>query len=240
VRDSTSTWQTLGITAALPVQRNFAFDLGGAVDRTVYHIGIQGNSLRMRARLGARVATLLREADGVRFGSFEVHGEYARRRNDLHVGDTSDRSRIGQTLWGGRFEGGLPLAPRQVVAVRGEWHVIETDALPVPESELYEFGGALTLRGYREGQFRGDQVVFGGLEYRYGNPRSARVYAFLDAGAYARRLSRELQVDDAMIGYGVGLRAAVATGSLDLAFGMGDDDRSFGGVKLHASLLQRF
>ena len=49
------------------------------------------------------------------------------------------------------------------------------------------FGGAESLRGYREGQFRGDRVVYGGIEYRYGDPRAARVYTFFDAGAFSRR-----------------------------------------------------
>ena len=240
VRDSTSTWQTLDLATSVRLQRNVALDVGGALDRTVFHLVTPGNALRLRVRIGLRFATLLREEDSARFGTFEVIGEYARRRNDFVVGGTPDRTRVGQTLWGGRFEAGFPLAIRHIVAARGEWHFIESDVLPVPDSELYEFGGAQTLRGFREAQFRGDRVVFGGIEYRYGNPRAARVYAFVDAGAFSRRGEAGWKDKDAMLGTGVGLRAAVATGTLDLAFALGDEERSFGAVKLHVSLLQRF
>jgi outer membrane protein assembly factor BamA len=240
VRDSTSTWQTLALGISIPIQRNVNFDIGGALDRTVYHIGVQGNTLRRRAHVGLRFASLLREEDGARSGDFDVYGEYAHRANDLKIGDTVDRSGVDQTLWGGRFAVGFPVAARHVLAARAEWHVIETNTLPVPESELFEFGGARTLRGYRENQFRGDRVLFGGVEYRYGNPRTARVYTFVDAGTFVRRLGAAGRVDGFHVGYGVGLRAAVATGTFDLAFALGDEDRSIGAIKLHVGLQQHF
>jgi outer membrane protein insertion porin family len=240
VRDSTSTWQTLDLGVSLPVRRNVALDFGGALDRSVYHMGVQGNTLRWRTRLGVRLATLGREDEGQRFGTFELHGEYARRRNDLVVAGVSDHAEVGQTLYGGRFEVGWPVAMRHVFAARGEWHGLETDALPVPESELYEFGGAQTVRGYREGQFRGDRIAFGGLEYRFGHPRGARLYGFVDAGAFTRRLGPVVSPSAFKVGYGAGLRAAVATGLFDLAFGLGDEGHSLSAVKLHVTLLQRF
>jgi outer membrane protein insertion porin family len=239
VRDSTSTWQTLGLTGNLPVRRNLSVDLGGAYDRTVFHLGLRGNTQRLRVRCGFQLTSLAREQDGKRFGAFVARGEYARRRNDLAALGVSDRERVDETIWGGRFEAGVPLAPHHVLAARGEWHAVEGVAGPVPVNELFEFGGARTLRGYREAQFRGDRVAFGGLEYRYGNPRGARLYAFLDAGGSRRRVAAGTDEQDGHLGYGMGLRAAVATGTLDLAFGVGDEG-GFGAVKLHAALVQNF
>jgi len=239
VRDSTSTWQTLALTGSLALQRNLSVDLGGAYDRTVFHVGLRGNTQRLRARCGFRLASVLQEQDGTRFGSFAAHGEYARRRNDLTAPGRRDQESVDETIWGGHFEAGLLLARNHVLAARGEWHAVEGVNGPLPVNELFEFGGARTLRGYREAQFRGDRVAFGGLEYRYGNPRGARLYAFLDAGGLQRRIAANVTEQDGHVGYGAGLRAAVATGTLDLAFGVGDEG-GLGAVKLHASLVQSF
>jgi hemolysin activation/secretion protein len=175
---------------------------------------------------------------GARFGAVEVHAEWARRRNDLIGTSGEDHERVQQTIWGGRFETGVPLATRHVLAARGEWHVLDGPA-PVPESELYEFGGARTLRGYREAQFRGDRVAFGGVEYRYGNPLGARLYGFVDVGANGLRPAVGPAQREVHVGYGVGLRAGLANGIFDLAFGLGEE-RSFADAKVHASLSQRF
>jgi outer membrane protein assembly factor BamA len=239
VRDSTSTWQTLGLTGSLPVRRNLSVDLGTAYDRTVFHVGLRGNTQRLRVHGGFQLASLLQERDGARFGTFVAHAEYARRRNDLTALGVRDQASIDETIWGGRVEAGVALGARQVLAVRGEWHAVEGVDGPLPVNELFEFGGARSLRGYREAQFSGDRVAFGGLEYRYGNPRGARVYAFLDAGGLWRRLAGGAEEQDGHVGYGMGLRAAVATGALDLAFGVGDEG-GLGAVKLHVSLVQSF
>lgn len=239
VRDSTSTWQTAGLTANLPLQRNLSLELGLAYDRTVFHLGTQGNTQRWRARGGFRLATVLQEQDGARFGFFAAHGEYARRANDLTTAGVRDQQRVDQTIWGGHFEAGVPLRRNHVLVARGEWHVLEGVDEPLPANERFEFGGARTLRGYREAQWSGDRVAFGGFEYRYGNPRGARVYAFVDAGGLRRRIAPGETLQDGHIGYGMGLRAAVATGVLDLAFGVGDEG-GLGAVKLHAALVQTF
>jgi len=239
LRDSTSTWQTGELTGELPVRRSLAITAGGAVDRSVYHVGVTGNTLRWRAHVGLRWESLGREVDGGRFGTFEVRAETARRHNDLRLPDAFDGAHVSQTIWGGRFDCGAPLARRHTLAARCEWHVLVSDEAEVPASELFEFGGARTLRGYREQQFRGDQVVFGGVEYRYGDPRVAQVYAFCDAGAVRRRRAVAPTESGTHVGTGAGLRAAVATGTMDLSFGAGED-HSFGAIKVHVAFVQRF
>jgi outer membrane protein assembly factor BamA len=239
VRDSTYTGQSLGVGVVLPLNRTLALEVGTAVDRSVFHVGQQGNALRLRHRVGLRFETLEREADGRRFGALEVRAEYARRRNDLSGAGLEDRSRVEQTLWGGRFEAGLPLWARHVLAARGEWHVIDSDEAEVPASELYAMGGTRSLRGYREEQFRGDQVAYGGVEYRVGEARAAQLYGFVDGGVLRRRRRDAAREEEAHVGYGLGLRAEVAAGRFDLSFGVGEE-RSLGAVKVHVSFLQRF
>ena len=239
VRDSTSTWQSLQLGLVLPLNRNLSVEGGGAADRSVFHIGVTGNTLRWRAHAGMRFASLGREEDGGRFGALEVRAETARRHDDLRSPSGDDRGDIQQTLWGGRFDIGWPLGARHVVAARGEWHALVSDEAEVQASELFEFGGQRTLRGYRESQFRGDQVAFGGIEYRYGDRRAAQVYGFFDAGALRRRRADAPRDESVHYGTGVGMRARVATGALDVSFGLGEE-RSFAAVKVHVGFEQQF
>lgn len=239
VRDSTLTWQSLGLSASMALNRNLSLESGGAADRSVFHLGTTGNSLRWRAHVGLQFTSLAREEDGSRFGTLAVRAETARRHNDLTSTAGEDRSRVRQTLWGGRFEAGWAVAARHVLAARGEWHALVSGEAEVPASELFEFGGQRTLRGYREGQFRGDQVAYGGLEYRYGDRRAAQVYGFVDAGAFRRRRAASPTEEEVRIGTGVGLRARVATGALDISFGLGEE-RSFAETKVHVGFEQRF
>jgi outer membrane protein insertion porin family len=215
VRDSTYTFQSVGGALVVPLARNWSLEAGTAFDRSVFHVGAQGNSRRFRGRIGLAFESLA-----------------------LVVGEVTDASRIDQTLWTGNFVGGVMLRPRHVVAARGSWRVIMSDEPQIAESELFYFGGARTLRGYREEQFRGDQVAYGGVEYRYGDPRRAQLYGFVDVGALRRKQARAV-VEAAHLGYGFGLRGHVATGTFDLAFGVGEE-RSIADTKLHVALMQRF
>ncbi|UCE02451.1 MAG: BamA/TamA family outer membrane protein [Candidatus Latescibacterota bacterium] len=238
VRDSTYTFQSVGGALVVPLARNWSLEGGAAFDRSVFHVGVQGNSRRFRGRIGLAFESLAQERDGRHFGRIEVFAEYAHKANALVVGEETDASRIDQTLWTGNVVGGVMLRPRHVVAARGSWRVIMSDEPQIAESELFYFGGARTLRGYREDQFRGDQVVYGGVEYRYGDPRRAQLYGFVDVGALRRKQERAV-VEAAYLGYGFGLRGQVATGTFDLAFGIGEE-RSIADTKLHVALMQRF
>jgi outer membrane protein insertion porin family len=239
VRDSTYTFQTAALGVVLPLGRSLGLEVGTAFDRSVFHVGLSGNALRLRQRIGLVFQSLASETDLRRFGLLEVHAEYARKRNDLVRAGVEDHTRVRQTLWSGRFDVGAPLGARHVVAARGEWFVIDSNEAEVPESELFYFGGARTLRGYREDQFRGDQVAYGGVEYRFGDPRGARLYAFTDAGGLRRKHADGRLDEEFHVGYGLGLRGQVASGIFDLSFGIGEE-RSLAGMKVHVSLLQRF
>src|SRR5262245_25008940 len=237
--DSTSTWQTLELSGEMQLNRTLALDGGGSLDRSVFHVRTPGNTLRGRAFLGLVWTSLGREEDGGRFGRFQVRGETALRRDELTTLGVPSRSHVHQTIWGGNFECGTPIAPRHEVYARGEWHALVSDEAEIHVSELFEFGGARTLRGYREGQFRAEQVAYGGVEYRYGDPRAAQVYLFTDAGGLRTKrpnLPREASLH---VGMGAGLRARVAAGTFDLSFGVGEE-RSLSAVKVHVALSQRF
>jgi len=52
--------------------------------------------------------------------------------------------------------------------------------------DQYRFGGATTLRGYREEQFRGSRVAWSNIEYRYLLSPRSRAFVFVDLGYYYR------------------------------------------------------
>lgn len=239
VRDSTYTYQTLGLGLQLPVRRSLALQLGSAIDRSVFHTSVMGNSLRLRQRIGLKFQSVGREVDGSAFGVLSVHLEYARKTNDLQSGGVADDSKVRQTVWRGQFDAGIPLWRNHVIGTRGQWYLIDSNELEIPESEQFWFGGARTLRGYREDQFRGDQVALASLEYRIGNPRMGRLYAFVDAGGLRRKQLGGVLVKAVHIGFGMGLRARVPTGVFDLSIGVGEE-RTFSEAKVHVSLQQRF
>ena len=239
VRDSTYTYQTLSAGLTLPIRHSLSLQLGTALDRSVFHTTIQGNNRRLRQRIGLQVQGNGREVDGDAFGLLSVHLEYARKNNDLLVAGIEDRSKVRQTVWRGHYDAGVPLWHNHVIGVRGQWYWIDSNEPEVPESELFWFGGARTLRGYREDQFRADQVILSSLEYRIGDPRTGRLYAFVDAAGHRRRLAGNVLTEQVHVGFGLGLRATVPSGVFDLSFGMGEE-RSFSEVKVHVSLQQRF
>jgi outer membrane protein assembly factor BamA len=142
VRDSTYTYQTLSAGLRLPVRRSLSVHFGTAVDRSVFHTATQGNSLRLRQRIGLQVEGDGREIDGDAFGLLAVYLEYARKSNDLMTSGIEDRSKVRQTVWRGNYDAGVPIGHKHVIGLRGQWYFIDSNEAEVPESELFWFGGA--------------------------------------------------------------------------------------------------
>jgi len=134
----------------------------------------------------------------------------------------------------------LPLFRRQVMAFGMHGREIRTGE--VQPGEMYQFGGANTLRGYRENQFMGSEIVWTNAEYRFIVARRSYLFGFLDTGYY------NLPADDLLgtasarafkYGYGVGIRLDTPLGNIgvSLAFGQGD---TFGTAKIHIGLINDF
>ncbi len=241
---ATSNWQ-------LPVIAFWGLELGAGWDRTTYPTGEVARSRRLRGR----VALLHARGDRTRSGwsgTFAV--ETAQRRTSLREAADGSGDPDGGDL--GREEeqrllevdlaGELWLRPTVSVAGHASFRQIDTDAGPLPVDELYRYGGATTLRGYREDEFRGESVAWGGLEVRLGRALRSRVYTFLDVGYFELSRRRDGVADgpletvsDTQVGYGLGLLTAAAAGRLNLAVGFpGSVD--FETAKLHVSLLGSF
>jgi len=109
----------------------------------------------------------------------------------------------------------------------------------VPLSDQVRFGGARTLRGYREDAFRGTLVAWTNMEYRYLLGRYSRVFLFLDVGMYQRKEKESGLIKGTKIGYGFGVRLGTRVGLFGIDFGLGQRD-SLMQAKVHVGLVNKF
>ncbi|MDE3058317.1 MAG: BamA/TamA family outer membrane protein [Bacteroidota bacterium] len=112
----------------------------------------------------------------------------------------------------------------------------------IEQSDLYQFGGTNTVRGYRENQFYGSRMVWSNLEYRYLTGRASSVAAFFDAGYFSRPADalRGMNGQQEFIyGYGVGMRMETGLGIIRVSYALGKGD-TFSTGKIHFGLENSF
>lgn len=134
----------------------------------------------------------------------------------------------------------LSVVNRQVLAVGV--HGRDVRSGHVEEGDLFRFGGARSLRGYRENQFVGSRVVWSNVEYRLLLARRSFLYGFFDSGYYVRPADplRSIEQADAFkTGYGLGVQLETALGTLGVSFALGEGD-SFSTGKVHFGLINEF
>jgi outer membrane protein assembly factor BamA len=100
-------------------------------------------------------------------------------------------------------------------------------------AEMFPMGGAKTLRGFRENQFRGERVSYLNLEYRFGGQN--RIFLFNDTGGYYR----EGQKWKFKNGFGFGIRSVSDLGIVELSFGTAGR-LSMDEARIHISLTETF
>ncbi len=128
--------------------------------------------------------------------------------------------------------------------VRARGVGIKTDEEIVPFYELFPLGGATSLRGYREEQFRGAHVELLQFEQRYllGTDGS-RLVGFVDIGHISTRgtvLASPGEPDQFFkLGYGVGIRLGTRLGLVGLDYALGEGDGPLDG-KLHVAVDSAF
>ena len=128
--------------------------------------------------------------------------------------------------------------PSQVVYLGLHGVEVRTGDRFVPLSDQIRFGGATTLRGYREDVFRGNLIAWSNLEYRLLVGRESRVFLFLDNGWFQRQEPDE-RIQGARVGYGFGIRLQTKVGLFGIDFGLGEGDRLMD-AKVHVGLVNRF
>ena len=138
----------------------------------------------------------------------------------------------------------LPVLKSQILFAGFHLRELFTDEQPVPVSDLFELGGAGSVRGYREGEFLGTSVAWANLEYRLLLESDSRLYLFVDYGQFGRMAhaggTQSLrQISGNRLGYGLGLRVDSKAGLLGVDYGLGQDDSITQG-KIHLRLTNRF
>jgi len=140
----------------------------------------------------------------------------------------------------------LPALGSQVLSIAVHGRQVKSNAPPeILATDQFRFGGATTLRGYREEQFRGSRLAWSNVEYRYLLSRRTRAFVFVDAGYYSgfeyvNAASPQLNpVENNVYAWGVGARVDTPLGIVGVDYGLGQGDPLTNG-KVHISLVNSF
>ena len=168
-------------------------------------------------------------------------------RSDVRVGrktvtlpasGTEDRTTVQRyTL---DLEWYLSTFSRQVIAT--SIHARELRSGTIDEPDMFRFGGARTLRGYRENQFLGSRIVWGSLEYRLSVGRRSFAYIFTDLGYYLYPGDPELSIPETQAsktGYGIGFQLETGLGIVRVSYALGGGD-TFTTGKIHFGIINDF
>jgi outer membrane protein insertion porin family len=171
---------------------------------------------------------------------YRIEYSYGKKKLDGAAASTpgSGKTEVQKLLLDLEFY--LPSFARQVIAFG--LHGYEVRGGEVQESDMFRFGGARTLRGYRENQFLGSRVAWTNAEYRFLMGRRSFLFGFMDTGYYSRPPdpSQNIPGEDAIkYGYGFGLRTDTPLGNISVSFALGQGD-SFSQGKIHIGLINDF
>lgn len=124
---------------------------------------------------------------------------------------------------------------KHVIAVRLVGGIATGD---MPYSDLFTLGGADTLRGYEDDEFRGDKMYAATVEYRYPIAKKIQGVFFTDAGAAwggTENVPWYHDNEDLHTSVGLGFRITTPIGPIRLDYGVGDE-----GGKFHFSFGGKF
>jgi outer membrane protein assembly factor BamA len=235
----------------LPLESTWGLELGVGWDRTTYPVGaVQQTS---RWRIGG--AFLHRRLDPARSGwSGRFALQTARRQASTRPDTTQDPQAVAivgqvqQRIIDLNLAGELWLGSVWSLASHATYReVTSTDGSAIPLSEQYWFGGARSVRGYREDEFHGSRIAFGGAELRIGRAGGARLYTFFDLGYFSYSTDSpspgepavDVERNGSMRGFGLGFQTRVPGGDISLAVGF-PGSLNYDEAKLHVSLLEAF
>ncbi|MBN1352289.1 BamA/TamA family outer membrane protein [candidate division KSB1 bacterium] len=164
--------------------------------------------------------------------------EYGRKKLEL-LSTIDQQGSFEQKKVSVDFDWFLPVFRSQVLSISLHGRQVTSEEAIIPIPEHFRLGGARTLRGYREEQFRGTRVAWINLEYRYILARRSRVFLFVDSGYFSRKEKTGKQVDGIKSGYGFGIRLQTTLGILGVDYGLGEGSGLLGGL-VHVGLVNEF
>jgi len=132
----------------------------------------------------------------------------------------------------------IPLNNYNVFFLKGYAKKLRSSEKKIPYSQLLSLGGAKSLRGYKERQFRSSFIGLMTLEYRYIISEYSRFFLFFDIGFFQDENSPDKRLIR-RAGYGWGMRINTRLGMIGFDYGLGRDD-SFMKGKIHFTLENKF
>ncbi len=166
--------------------------------------------------------------------------DYGSQRNigpQYLVEEDSLKPKIKVTKLTGNLGIFLPLWRRQVLALRFQIVLIGYQGQEVRIPDMFWFGGATTVRGYRENQFYADRVGWINSEYRILLGPQSRFFIFSDFAYYSRKLPQYKK--EYLAGYGLGIRFPGPLGILQVDYGLAKG-LVFREGKIHFRLINEF
>ncbi len=128
----------------------------------------------------------------------------------------------------------IPAFSRHTVMVGIDALVLLSDG--VDESDLFRVGGANSLRGYDEDEFRTDTFIRALLEYRVLMDQSSYVFLFIELGYL--ETPRFIENKAARLwrpGFGMGMQFQTAVGIVNTSYALNDRDGPTNG-RIHVGL----
>ena len=125
----------------------------------------------------------------------------------------------------------MPVSDRLTLSLAVDGGYFGLASGTVPLSKKLRYGGAASLRGYREEEFVADWVIISQLEIRYRVSSENSFYTFID-GSYDEQKRTPASV-------GLGLKQKTPMGVLQLDYAIGKDNKPKEG-KIHIRIINRF
>ncbi|UCF64267.1 MAG: BamA/TamA family outer membrane protein [bacterium] len=131
----------------------------------------------------------------------------------------------------------LQIFRNQVLSLHFHGILIGYQGTVVRPPDMFWFGGATTVRGYRENQFFGEKVGWLNSEYRFLIGPRSRLFVFGDFSYYSRK-HPEFK-EEFLVGYGAGISFPGPLGILQVDYGLAKG-LSFSEGKIHFRIINEF
>ncbi len=131
----------------------------------------------------------------------------------------------------------VPTFKRQLIANQVHLEFIENKGEILRSPDQVWFGGATSVRGFREAQFFGRRVAWMNSEYRFLLGPQARFFFFTDNAWFSREFPDS--IDKWLTSYGLGLQFPGPLGVVQVDFGM-EKGAPFREGKLHFRIINEF
>ena len=171
---------------------------------------------------------------------FSLKFDYGTQRNvgpEYLLKEDSLVSKIKVTRLTGQLQFLLQFWKRQVLSMDFHTVFIGFQNQPVRLPDMFWFGGATTIRGYREQQFFAQRVGWVNTEYRFFLGLRSNFFVFTDAGYFSREVPA--RTEQFVLGYGVGIRFPVPLGMLQVDYGLAKG-LTFREGKIHFRVVNTF